>query len=179
MALKKHVADGSMYAWALLRIVLGYIFLWAFLDKLFGLGFSTCKDKLSGSVDIGCSQAWIHGGSPTAGFLGHATTGPLADFYHRLAGHAWVDWLFMLGLLVVGLGLFLGLWVRTAAFIGIIMLVVMWSSLLWPANSPGVDEHIIYALALFGIALVDENQVWGLRSWWLKTGLAKALPFLR
>lgn len=179
MALKKHVADGSLYAWALLRIVLGYIFLWAFLDKTFGLGFATCKSAVSGSVNLGCSQAWIHGGSPTAGFLGHAVSGPFASFYHRLAGHALVDWLFMLGLLFIGLGLLLGVWVRTAAFAGIAMLLLMWSSLLWPAETPGVDEHIIYALALFGIALVDEHQVLGLRKAWLKTSVAKALPFLR
>lgn len=179
MALKKHVADGSLYVWALLRIVLGYIFLWAFLDKLFGLGFATCKDKISGVVDIGCSQSWAHGGSPTKGFLGHAATGSFKDFYHSLAGQVWVDWAFMIGLLVIGLGLVLGVWVRFSAFAGIIMLLLMWSALLWPANSPGIDEHIIYAIVLFGIALVDENQVWGLRSWWLKTRLAKAVPFLR
>lgn len=179
MALKKHVVDTSLYAWALLRIALGYIFLWAFLDKLFGFGFATCKDKLTGAVDIGCNQSWIHGGSPTAGFLGHATSGPFADFYHKLAGHAWVDWLFMLGLLVIGLGLVFGLYVRFAAFAGIALLLLMWSALLWPVNSPGVDEHIIYAIALFGVALIDENQVWGMRKWWHKTSLAKSLPFLR
>lgn len=179
MALKQHIADGSLYAWALLRIVLGYVFLWAFLDKLFGLGFATCKDKLSGVVDLGCSQSWLQGGSPTEGFLTRATSGPLADFYHKLAGQAWVDWLFMIGLLVIGLGLLLGIWVRLAAFAGIIMVLLMWSALLWPANTPGVDEHIIYAIALFGIALVDENQVLGLRSWWLKTRVTKVLPFLR
>lgn len=179
MSLKKHVADGSLYAWAILRIALGFIFLWAFSDKLLGLGFATCKDKLTGVVHTGCSQAWLHGGSPTKGFLSHATTGPFAHFYHNLAGHSWVDWLFMVGLLVVGLGLFLGVWVRFAAFAGIAMLVLMWSALLWPVNTPVLDEHLIYAIALFGIALVDENQVWGLRSWWLKTSLAKAAPFLR
>lgn len=179
MALKKHVADGSMYAWALLRILLGYTFLWAFLDKLLGLGFATCKAKATGLVDVGCSSAWINGGSPTKGFLGNAVTGPFADFYHNLAGQAWVDWLFMIGLLTIGLGLLLGIWVRLGAFAGIILVLLMWSALLWPANSPGVDEHIIYAMALFGIALVDENQVWGLRSWWLKTRLARAVPFLK
>lgn len=179
MAIKKHIADGSMYAWALLRIVLGYTFLWAFLDKLLGLGFATCKAKATGLVDVGCSSAWINGGSPTKGFLGNAVTGPFADFYHNLAGQAWVDWLFMIGLLAIGLGLLLGTWVRFAAFAGIIMVLLMWSALLWPANSPGVDEHIIYAIALFGIALVDENQVWGLHRWWLKTRLAKAVPFLK
>ena len=179
MALKKHVADGSMYAWALLRIAFGYIFLWAFFDKLFGLGFSTCRDKVTDVINGGCSQSWAHGGSPTEGFLGNATQGPFQDFYHNLAGQAWVDWLFMIGLLVIGLGLLLGIWVRLAAFAGIAMMLLMWSALLWPANSPGVDEHIIYAIALFGIALVDENQVWGLRRWWLKTRLAKIFPFLR
>jgi thiosulfate dehydrogenase [quinone] large subunit len=179
MALKKHIADASLYVWALLRIAFGYIFLWAFLDKLFGLGFSTCRDKITAVISGGCSQAWAHGGSPTKGFLGNATTGPFKDFYHHLAGQMWVNWLFMLGLLVIGLGLLLGIWVRLAAFAGIVMMLLMWSALLWPVNAPGVDEHIIYALALFGIALVDDNQVWGLRSWWRKTRLAKVAPFLR
>ena len=179
MAVTKHVASGSMYAWALLRMVLGYIFLWAFLDKLFGLGFSTCKDAVSGKVNVGCSQAWLHGGSPTTGFLGHATTGPFAGFYHHLAGHALVDWAFMLGLLVVGVGLLLGIYVRLASLFGIVMVLLMWSALLWPATAPGVDEHIVYALALFGIALVDENQVWGMRSRWTKMSFVKSLPFLK
>jgi thiosulfate dehydrogenase [quinone] large subunit len=174
MALKKHIADGSLYVWAVLRISLGFIFLWAFLDKLFGFGVATCQGKT-----VGCNDAWLYGGSPTTGFLGHATSGPFADFYHKLAGHGWVDWLFMLGLLVVGVGLLFGVWVRVATFIGIIMLLLMWSALLWPSNTPGIDDHIIYALVLFGVALTDEHQVWGLRKWWLRTSLAKALPILK
>lgn len=179
MALRKYIADGSLYAWAILRITLGYTFLWAFIDKLFGLGFSTCKNAATGVVNVGCSQAWIHGGSPTKGFLANATSGPFADFYHKLSGHWWVDVLFMFGLLVVGVGLLLGVWVRVASFIGIVMLLLMWSALLWPANSPGIDEHIVYALILFGVALTDEHQVWGLRKHWAKTDLAKALPILK
>lgn len=179
MAVKKYIAESSMYAWAMVRILLGYIFLWAFLDKLLGLGFSTCRDKLTDTISVGCSQSWLHGGSPTTGFLGHAASGPFANFYHHLAGQAWVDWLFMLGLLTIGLGLMLGIYVRFAAFTGIVMLVLMWSALLWPANAPAVDEHIIYAFTLFGVALVDEHQVWGMRSWWHKTSIVKTLPFLR
>lgn len=179
MALKKHIADGSLYVWALLRLGLGFIFLWAFFDKLLGLGFATCKDRLSGDVVVGCGDAWVNGGSPTTGFLGNAVTGPFADFYHNLAGVAWVDWLFMLGLLVAGVGLLFGVFVRFAAFVGIAMLVLMWSALLWPVNTPVLDDHLIYALVLFGVALVDEHQVWGLRGWWIKTSLAKSLPFLK
>ena len=179
MALPKYVSGGSLYAWALLRMVLGYIFLWAFIDKLFGLGFSTCRDASSGAISVGCTQAWDRGGSPTAGFLGHATTGPFANFYHHLAGHSLVDWAFMLGLLAIGVGLLLGIYVRLASFFGMFLLLLMWSSLLWPSNTPGVDEHIVYAIALFGIALVDEHQVWGFRRWWVKTSLAKTAPFLK
>ncbi|HST84100.1 MAG TPA: hypothetical protein VLL08_20360, partial [Kineosporiaceae bacterium] len=60
------------YVTAALRIGLGWIFLWAFLDKLFGLGHET-ESK----------AAWINGGSPTNGFLSHATTGPFADLYQN------------------------------------------------------------------------------------------------
>lgn len=179
MSVKKYVTDGSMYVWSLLRVSLGFVFLWAFLDKLFGFGFSTCKDKVSGLVDVGCSSAWINGGSPTKGFLGNAVSGPFTNFYHNLAGQAWVDWLFMLGLFVAGFGLLFGLWVRFSSLVGITLMLLMWTSLLWPANTPGIDEHIIYALVLFGIALTADHQVWSLNSWWRKTPIAKAVPFLR
>lgn len=150
--------DSGLYALAGLRIGLGYIFTWAFFDKLLGLKFATCK-----GADVSCSQAWIHGGSPTNGFLGHATTGPLASFYHHLAGQAWVDWLFMLGLLFVGVGLLLGSWIRSAAAAGIVLLALMWSSLLWPANSPGVDEHIIYILALLVFLVGNMPARWAVK----------------
>lgn len=174
MAVQKYINDASMYMWSILRIVIGYIFLWAFLDKLLGFGVATCK-----GAKLGCAASWVHGGSPTKGFLSHATTGPFADFYHKLAGHAYIDWLFMIGLLVVGVGLVFGMWVRFAALVGIVMLLLMWSALLWPANTPGVDDHIVEALILFGVALTADHQAWSLSSWWRKTALAKALPFLR
>lgn len=162
MATSKSNGRGH-YAWSLLRIGLGYIFLWAFLDKLFGLGFATCK-----GLGTGCSASWLEGGSPTAGFLGNATTGPLANFYHDLAGLAWVDWLFMLGLLFVGVGLLLGTWIKSASAIGIIMMLLMWSALLWPKNAPGVDEHIIYALVLLGFLVSDVGRGWSIRLPWLR-----------
>ncbi|HEX5447898.1 MAG TPA: hypothetical protein VFW90_01720 [Candidatus Saccharimonadales bacterium] len=156
-------SNSGPYALSALRIGLGYIFLWAFIDKLFGLEFSTCK-----GVGLGCSQAWLHGGSPTAGFLGHAATGPLAGFYHHLAGQAWVDWLFMLGLLFVGIGLFFGTWVKSAAAAGIVMLALFWSSLLWPTATPGVDEHIIYILVMLVFLFGNFPQKWTVKLPWIK-----------
>ena len=33
------------YVWGALRIGVGWIFLWGFLDKLFGLGFATAREN--------------------------------------------------------------------------------------------------------------------------------------
>ncbi|WP_228010236.1 hypothetical protein [Nonomuraea phyllanthi] len=59
---------------------LGWIFLWAFLDKTFGWGFATPAAK-----------AWINGGSPTTGFLKGTGEHALGGFFGSLAGQAWVD----------------------------------------------------------------------------------------
>lgn len=129
-----------------LRIVMGFIFLWAFFDKVFGLGFSTAPDK-----------AWIHGGSPTAGFLGNAVHGPFADIFHSLAGVAAVDWLFMLGLLFVGVTLILNKYVKWGCIAGSIMLALMYLALLFPTTNPVIDDHIVYILVLALIALKSER----------------------
>ena len=125
-----------------LRLLMGFIFLWAFLDKTFGLGFATTADK-----------AWILGGSPTSGFLTHAVVGPFATFFNSLAGVAIVDWLFMLGLLFVGVTLILNRYVKWGALAGIMMLILMYLALLFPENNPFVDDHIVYAVLLGYIAI--------------------------
>ena len=171
--------EKTFYALALVRISLGFIFLWAFLDKLLGLGFATCRNPETDVVQTMCSRAWAEGGSPTTGFLNNAVQGPFADLYHNLAGVGLVDWLFMAGLLVVGVGLLLGIWVRVAAVVGAIMLFLMWTALLWPENNPFLDDHLVYAFALAAIYFGDSNQKWGLRAWLSQTGLVKALPLLK
>lgn len=178
MAIINKNASKSFYLLALARISIGFIFLWAFFDKLFGLGFSTCRSASTDVVNIGCSQSWLHGGSPTTGFLQHATKGPLADFYHNLSGQGWVDWMFMAGLLAVGAGLILGVGVRLATLFGSVILLLMWSAELWPANNPILDEHIVYIFVLLALNMSNSQQKWGLREWWTKTKLVKSAPFL-
>ncbi len=125
-----------------LRYVMSFIFLWAFFDKTFGLGFATKTD-----------MAWIHGGSPTTGFLSHAVRGPFVDFFHSLAGVALVDWLFMLGLLGTGLALLFRRYVLWGAVSGVSLLLLMWAALLLPENNPIIDDHIVYALVLVLLAI--------------------------
>jgi thiosulfate dehydrogenase [quinone] large subunit len=129
-----------------LRFVMAFIFLWAFFDKTFGLGFATAHDK-----------AWISGGSPTYGFLSFAAKGPFMSFFKGLAGVPAVDWLFMIGLLFVGLTLLFNKYVKWGAIAGIIMMILMWLALLLPENNPIVDEHIVYALVLALLAIQSKN----------------------
>jgi len=104
------------YISALARISLGFTFLWAFFDKLIGLGFATCRGE-DGVVEALCSKAWLEGGSPTTGFLKFGTSGsPFETVFNNLAGNTFVDWLFMIGLLGLGIALLFGIGMRIAAY---------------------------------------------------------------
>jgi thiosulfate dehydrogenase (quinone) large subunit len=159
-------ATATRFVLAGLRLALGWTFLWAFLDKTFALGHETGVDAQTGAVDYFGPAAWIHGGSPTAGFLGFATKGPLADFYGNLAGNAVVDWAFMIGLLGIGLALTLGIGMRIAAVSGALMLVMMWSAVLPPANNLFMDDHLVYALVLGLLVLLGAGRTWGFGKQW-------------
>ncbi len=123
-------------ALALLRVLTGFVFLWAFLDKTFGWRYSTPPSK-----------AWIHGGSPTRGFLASVDVGPLRSQYHQIAGHTWADWLFMLGLLGVGVALVLGVGVRLAALAGVLLMAGMWLAEFPPAQHTQGGAPTVAALA--------------------------------
>lgn len=141
-------------ALAVLRILLGIILLWAFADKVFGLGFATPASK-----------SWLMGGSPTAGYLG-SLKGWLAGAFHALAGNPAVDIAFMLGLLLVGAALVLGVALRAAAVGGTALMLLMWLSALPIKTHPVLDEHIIYAAAVIALAATGAGKVWGFgRSW--------------
>ena len=163
---------------AVLRIAFGFTFLWAFLDKTFALGFSTGTSP-EGTVDRFGDAAWIHGGSPTEGFLAFGADGPFKDFYSSIAGAAWADWLFMIGLLGIGVALTLGAGMRIAAAGGALLYVLMWTVVLPPENNPVIDDHILGAITLVALALVYAGDTWGLGRWWSSTEAVQKFPALR
>lgn len=150
----------GMWAWTLLRILLGWSFLWAFLDKMFGLGFATCRLD-DGAIDFGCDAAMIQGGSPTYGFLTFATqgshTGGLFDWMAPSAADSinFADVLFMLALLLLGVALLLGIGVRIAAIGGAILMAFLFlAGDVWPENNPVNSSHVIEMVVFLGIAYV-------------------------
>jgi len=162
----------SPYVLAVLRILTGFVFLWAFLDKTFGFGYATPSGK-----------GWIDGGSPTKGFLGGVAAGPMESTFHDWAGAGWADWLFMLGLLGIGLALIAGIGLRLAAVAGTAMMALMWIAE-WPpakhlsdgspsmSTNPFTDYHVVYALVLIALAAAGAGATWGLGRAWAR------LPFV-
>jgi len=162
-----HEYPTARKVFAVARMSIGWIFLWAFIDKMFGLGFATASD-----------DAWIDGGSPTFGFLEFGTSGPLQEFFRSFAGAGWADWLFMIGLFAIGLALMLGIGVRIAAVTGATLLVLMWAATLLPATNPFMNDHLVYALVLIGLAWSDSGETWGFGRSWKQTTLVQRFPFL-
>ena len=161
-----------------LRLAIGFEFLWAFLDKTFGLGYQTSSAK-----------AWIHGGSPTTGFLSGVNVGPLQGTFHSLAGVTAVDWLFMLGLLGVGAALILGVALRPAAISGCTMLAMMYVAS-WPfaklaggqptgSTNPIVDDHIVSFMALVAIGAFATLSVGMISRRWSALSVVRSHSWLR
>lgn len=163
----------------LLRLLVGWIFLWAFLDKMWGFGYSTAK-----------SRAWLKGGSPTKGFLGNVYVGPFASWFRSIAGATWADYLFMIGLCALGVSLILGVGLRLAAIPGAALSVMMWLSV-WPpakvtsqgtptgSTNPFFDDHLVWALLFLIFPLLNAGDWVGLGRWWRGLSIVQRVPLLR
>jgi thiosulfate dehydrogenase [quinone] large subunit len=126
----------------LLRISMGWIFLYAGLTKLL-------------------DSTWSAGG-----FLGSAQS--FSGFYHALASPQIlpvINQLNQWGLTLIGASLIIGAFVRLSSTFGIlIMLLYYFPQLDFPiagGNSYLVDQHIIYALVLLFLGAVKAGRYWG------------------
>lgn len=164
-AVSTREAVAAKYVFATVRISLGFVFLWAFVDKLFGLDHATPAAK-----------AWINGGSPSGGFL-KGVKGPFAGVFNNLAGTP-ADWLFMAGLLGIGVALLFGVGMRIAAVSGALLMVFMWAAVLPIATNPFLDDHLVYAGVLVGLALMHAGDTLGLGKAWRRLSIVKRFPFL-
>lgn len=157
------------HIWTLLRLAMGWIFFWPFLDKLFGFGFAT-----------EAGGGWLDGGSPTLGFLKFATKGPFAELYQGLAGNPVVDWFFMAALLAIGLAMLLGIGIRIAGYSGALLLLLMYTAgYIPPEHNPFLDNHFIYALIMIGLTVAPAGRWFGLGKWWENTSIVQRYQFLR
>lgn len=178
-------ADHDQAPWfaralATLRIAFGITFLWAFLDKAFALGFSTGHDQ-EGNLDRFGPAAWINGGSPTEGFLTFAVPegNPFKSFFNGMADSVFIEWIFMLGLLGIGVTLLLGVAMRFGTAAGAVMYTFMYAAVLPLENNPVVDSHLVGVIVMVVLALGAAGTTWGLGHWWNRMGVVEDHPVLR
>ena len=127
----------------LLRVSLGWLFFYAGITKVLNPEWSA------------------------AGYLQNAKT--FAGFFQWLAGSqniGWVNFLNEWGLTLLGISLILGVGLKWSSVLGAVLMLLYYFSVLdFPYPNPHsylVDEHIIYALALLLLAILNAGRVWGL-----------------
>jgi thiosulfate dehydrogenase (quinone) large subunit len=159
-------ASTTATALGIVRILLGAVFLWSALDKTFGL-YATAP-----------SESWLAGHSPTAGYLG-SVDGWFAAPFNAMAGQAWVDALFVLGMGAVGVALVLGIGMRLAAVGAVAIMGSLYLTSLPLENNPVVDEHLVYAALAVALAAVRAGDTVGLGRTWNRLSLVRSAPWLR
>lgn len=134
---------GQRLALFLLRVALGWLFLYAGITKIL-------------------NPAWS-----AAGYLGNAKT--FGGFYAWLASPAnmgWVNFINEWGLTLLGVSLIIGIGVRLSSILGALMMLLYYFPILkFPmvgTHSYLVDEHIIYALVLLFFANVHAGRAFGI-----------------
>ena len=188
-------AATTKYWAAVARIAIGFVFLWAFLDKNFGLGYATPSE---GAWQLGTGD-----GDPTFGFLKFGVASdsslffiPTGDFFTGLRpGEApdpgyWTNWLFMAGLLGIGVALILGVFTRIGAISGAVLLMLMYlAEAPWhkvtledgtveAANNPIMDDHVIYSVVMIMLILFTAERTLGLGKWWQSLEFVQRHPWL-
>jgi thiosulfate dehydrogenase (quinone) large subunit len=130
------------FAMVLLRVAMGWLFFHAGIVKVLNSSWSA------------------------AGYLNNAKN--LEGFYHWLASPALLpvtNFLNEWALVLLGVSLILGLFVRTSAILGALLMLFYYLPLDFPkpdANSYIVDDHIIYTIVLIYLAAAKAGSVWGL-----------------
>ena len=136
------------YALVALRVVMGWI--------LFQGGITKVLDP-----------AWT-----AAGFLQNAIPegNPFMGLWAAFAGSPVIDFLVAWGLTLTGLGLILGALVRWNAFWGAVIMISFWMAGLQGGLTRGlpiehgwvVDDHIVYAVLLFGLGAFGAGRILGI-----------------
>ncbi len=98
-----------------------------------------------------------------------------------------IDLLVMWGLTLTGLGLMFGALVRWNAFWGAVMMLFFWAASLQGGIETFfrlehgwlVDDHILYAILLFGLGVVGAGRIIGFDAWFEKLRLIRKAPALK
>jgi thiosulfate dehydrogenase [quinone] large subunit len=95
------------------------------------------------------------------------------------------EWLWLIdplnawGLTLTGLGLLLGAMVRWNAFWGAVMMLFYWAASLPLEHGILIDDHIVYAILLFGLGAFGAGRILGVDAYLEKTDFVQSTPGVR
>ncbi len=144
---------------AVLRVVVGIIFLWAGLEKLLGPE----PFDASGFLQFGTagSLGWPFVTEPVEG----AIYNPTHDFWVGLAGNetamSIVNVLVPWGQLGIGIGLILGLLTRFSSAMGTLMMLFFFFAA-WDFQFGIVNQHLTYAVVTAFLGYIGSGNFYGL-----------------
>ena len=190
---KTHMpVKGKVSGWwlvGILRIAFGWTWLWAFFDKLLGLGYGTCASVNEAGekvIEMGCDAAFINGGSPTYSVLTLGVEDSvIGNWFSWMAPSApdaqnVTDWVFMLALLLIGLPFILGAGMRLSGVGGAVMYLVMYlATAVPPATNPITNVHLLGALTMLVLVLLNAGVYLGVGRWWQRRKIVKRYPILK
>jgi thiosulfate dehydrogenase [quinone] large subunit len=149
----------SVALW-LLRVIMGWFYFYAGITKVMDAKFSSI-----GYIKSAQSAGWLYQ------WLSNPQILSVVDFL--------VKW----GLTLLGVSLLLGLFVRLSAYLGMLLMFLLYLPILkFPmvgGRSYIVDEHIIYMAVLWVLVQFRSGHVGGMEKWFSNTQLCNKYPKLR
>lgn len=142
-----------------LRLTLGWIFLYAGISKFMTENWS--------------AGGFLKGAKAFQGMYAYFADPSILPYVSAV--NKWA-------LLLLGLSLILGIFIRLSAPLGAILMVLYFLPRGLPhpdATSYIVDSHWVYAAGLLILAAFHAGRVWGLATWCTKLPLCKKYPKIR
>ena len=129
-----------------LRLALGWLFIYAGITKIFDPAWS--------------AAGYLKGAKTFAVLFGWMLDPSVLPFINFL--NVW-------GLTLLGISLLVGGLIRYSAYAGVVLMTLYYLAAMnfpYPnSHTLLVDEHVIYSIALFVLAVFDVGQIWGFDGW--------------
>jgi thiosulfate dehydrogenase [quinone] large subunit len=169
------VAANRAHAIAALRIVMGWVFLYAGLEKLFNFGGTGIAFSAAGWLKTQTGGTWP-GVAPTA------IVNPTHDFWVWIGNNASaasiVSTLVVLGELGIGLALMLGLGTRAASALGTLLLLLLFVAG-FDFGTGVANEQLVFAIVTAALGYMAAGDVFGLDALLEKSDAVRRRPGLR
>jgi thiosulfate dehydrogenase [quinone] large subunit len=174
------IPRGGAIVAALLRITLGFVYLWAFVSQAFGITYTNkatpppnapapTKTTYEWTFDHDSSKGWISSGfehSPSEAYVDNNLHGPLAFIPQKLPTGL-VDFMWMFAIGGLGIALTFGIAANIAGWGGFLMNILIWLATFPPSTNPLIDgEHVTFALVVLLLMWLQASNYWGLGRWW-------------